>query len=115
MKMARVLLTAAIAIAFTSSWSWSQTQGSGKDSSSAQAAAVKPFLGRWDLTLMAPNREYPSWLEIERKDAGPAPSLSADGVTPGRSPRSRFRASILPSFLPRKKRTARTTWCLKEC
>ncbi len=72
MKMARVLLTAAIAIAFTSSWSWSQTQGSGKDSSSAQAAAVKPFLGRWDLTLMAPNREYPSWLEIERKDGRPS-------------------------------------------
>jgi hypothetical protein len=25
---------------------------------------VKPFLGRWDLTLKAPGREYPSWLEI---------------------------------------------------
>jgi Domain of Unknown Function (DUF1080) len=26
--------------------------------------SVKPFLGRWDLTLQAPAREYPSWLEI---------------------------------------------------
>jgi 3-keto-disaccharide hydrolase len=27
-------------------------------------AAIKPFLGRWDLTLKAPGRDYPSWLEI---------------------------------------------------
>jgi Domain of Unknown Function (DUF1080) len=27
-------------------------------------ASVKPYLGRWDLTLKAPDREYPSWLEI---------------------------------------------------
>jgi Domain of Unknown Function (DUF1080) len=26
--------------------------------------SVQPFLGRWDLTLKAPDREYPSWLEI---------------------------------------------------
>ncbi|HKW17991.1 MAG TPA: DUF1080 domain-containing protein [Terriglobales bacterium] len=26
----------------------------------------KPFLGRWDLTLKAPDREYPSWLELSR-------------------------------------------------
>jgi Domain of Unknown Function (DUF1080) len=26
--------------------------------------ANKPFLGRWDLTLKAPDREYPSWLEV---------------------------------------------------
>jgi len=25
---------------------------------------VKPFLGRWDLTLKSPNKEYPSWLEL---------------------------------------------------
>ena len=28
------------------------------------ASAAKPFLGRWDLTLKAPSREYPSWLEL---------------------------------------------------
>ena len=27
---------------------------------------VKPFLGRWDLTLKAPDREYPSWIEIQQ-------------------------------------------------
>lgn len=33
------------------------------------ASSVEPFLGRWDLTLKAPDREYPSWLEITQ-DAG---------------------------------------------
>jgi len=28
------------------------------------AASAKPFLGRWDLTLKSPDREYPSWLEV---------------------------------------------------
>jgi len=26
-----------------------------------------PFLGRWDLTLKAPDRDYPSWLEISQE------------------------------------------------
>jgi hypothetical protein len=29
--------------------------------------SVTPFLGRWDLTLKAPDREYPSWLEIRQE------------------------------------------------
>lgn len=35
---------------------------------SAQADLAAPFLGRWDLTLKAPDREYPSWIEIDQKD-----------------------------------------------
>ena len=31
-------------------------------------ASVQSFLGRWDLTLMTPLREYPSWLEITQED-----------------------------------------------
>lgn len=30
--------------------------------------SVAPFLGRWDLTLKAPDRDYPSWIEISKKD-----------------------------------------------
>jgi hypothetical protein len=29
---------------------------------------VKPFLGRWDLTLKASDHEYPSWLELREQD-----------------------------------------------
>jgi Domain of Unknown Function (DUF1080) len=34
----------------------------------SQSNAVKPFLGRWDLTLKAPDREYPSWIEIQEEN-----------------------------------------------
>ena len=37
-------------------------------SSTAFAGNVKPFLGRWDVTLTAPDREYPTWLEISQRD-----------------------------------------------
>ena len=37
------------------------------DSDTANSAA--PFLGRWDLTLQTPDREYPSWLEL-REESG---------------------------------------------
>jgi hypothetical protein len=30
----------------------------------ASNASLKPFLGRWDLTLKAPDGEHPSWLEL---------------------------------------------------
>lgn len=42
----------------------------GAFSLSAQvSASAKPFLGRWDLTLQAPDREYPSWLEVRQEGA----------------------------------------------
>ena len=31
-------------------------------------ASAQSFLGRWDLTLKTPLREYPSWLEITQED-----------------------------------------------
>jgi hypothetical protein len=36
--------------------------------SSGATASVKPFLGRWDLTLKSPDHQYPSWLEIRQVD-----------------------------------------------
>jgi hypothetical protein len=40
-----------------------------EDKNSADtAAAVQSFLGRWDLTLKTPLREYPSWLELTQED-----------------------------------------------
>jgi len=32
------------------------------------AASVQSFLGRWDLTLKTPLRDYPSWLEITKEN-----------------------------------------------
>src|SRR6202051_1155550 len=36
--------------------------------SADKIASVQSFLGRWDLTLKTPLREYPSWLEITQED-----------------------------------------------
>jgi len=41
---------------------------SAQKNSDDTAAPVQSFLGRWDLTLKTPLREYPSWLEISRED-----------------------------------------------
>ncbi len=58
MRIAKVVSTLALAIAFCSSVASSPAQ----DSTSA-----KPFLGRWDLILKAPDGEHPSWIEITEK------------------------------------------------
>jgi hypothetical protein len=34
-------------------------------------SSVQSFLGRWDLTLKSPLREYPSWLEITQEGGQP--------------------------------------------
>jgi len=39
-----------------------------KAANAAQADSSKAFLGRWDLTLKAPDREYPSWLELREEN-----------------------------------------------
>lgn len=40
--------------------------------SAAQAkSGVGAFEGRWDLTIQAPEKEYPSWIEIGMKDGQP--------------------------------------------
>lgn len=44
-----------------------QPQVFAKTASGATASA-KSFLGRWDLTLKAPDREYPSWLELTEEN-----------------------------------------------
>src|SRR5580692_7105003 len=41
---------------------YSEQKNSADTTSSAQS-----FLGRWDLTLKTPLREYPSWLEISEE------------------------------------------------
>jgi hypothetical protein len=71
-RIEKVLLTAAVTIAFTFSSvpapAHASAQAPTMGSSSTQTASVKPFLGRWDLTLKAPGREWPSWIEIEERN-----------------------------------------------
>ncbi len=48
-------------------WGFLTGAYSENESSSGATVSVTPFLGRWDLTLKAPDREYPSWLEIRQE------------------------------------------------
>jgi len=43
---------------------WSQNEKPNTNHDVSNSAEVKPFLGRWDLTLAAPDHQYPSWLEL---------------------------------------------------
>lgn len=62
MKFQRASLITAIALIFAPVLMYSQTAGKGSSSAG-------PFLGRWDLTLKAPDRDYPSWLELRQEDS----------------------------------------------
>lgn len=42
--------------------------GPGYAQNSNDSASAKPFLGRWDLTLKAPDHEYPSWLDVTEEN-----------------------------------------------
>jgi len=68
MKLQRMVLVSIALATMLLTLGCSEGSKSVGSSSSGQAAAADPFLGRWDLTLQAPNREYPSWLEIRQED-----------------------------------------------
>jgi hypothetical protein len=57
-------LCAIVALAVSSS---SRSRGAATPGPTHNADSVTIFLGRWDLTLEAPDRTYPSWLELRRK------------------------------------------------
>ena len=46
----------------------SRKADSSKTPSPNPAESVASYLGRWDLTLKAPDREYPSWLELSQEN-----------------------------------------------
>ncbi|HVH70480.1 MAG TPA: hypothetical protein VNB49_05145, partial [Candidatus Dormibacteraeota bacterium] len=50
-------------------WGFAREREFEKVLSPDDGQSAKAFLGRWDLTLKSPDREYPSWLELrEEKD-----------------------------------------------
>src|SRR6266699_1578261 len=64
MKLQRIAFVLVMVISILSARAYSQTGKSAKSTSTSES--VNAFLGRWDLTLKAPDREYPSWLEIQQ-------------------------------------------------
>jgi len=58
--------------------------GSKTNTPEDQAAALKPFIGRWDLTVKSPSRELPTWIEVS-EDQG-KPKVVMVGVTDHATP-----------------------------
>jgi 3-keto-disaccharide hydrolase len=69
MRLQKIIFALAMLTLFSFTTAYSQTGKSEKSPLAPPAQSVEPFLGRWDLTLKAPDREYPSWLEL-RQEAG---------------------------------------------
>jgi hypothetical protein len=67
MKLQRIVCVLIWAILCMTGRVFSQTEKSQKNLSSPSTQSVEAFLGRWDLTLKAPDREYPSWLELHKE------------------------------------------------
>jgi hypothetical protein len=68
MKLQRVALLTIILVTLLPALGGSGRSKSVASAYAGQASAAEPFLGRWDLTLKAPHREYPSWLEIRQEE-----------------------------------------------
>src|SRR5258708_38376336 len=69
MKLQRMAFVLTVALLLLPVRAYSQTGEPQKSSSSPSPPSIEAFLGRWDLTLKAPDREYPPWLEL-RQDGG---------------------------------------------
>jgi Domain of Unknown Function (DUF1080) len=65
-KWNRFVVVAMIATVLPSEHQFSRSVAAAQATSEG-APNVKPFLGRWDLTLKSPGSEYPSWLELREQ------------------------------------------------
>lgn len=68
MRMPTTLFRAVVFSSILLASALAQPAASNAKKSASSDAGLKLFLGRWDLTLKAPDREYPSWIEIRQKD-----------------------------------------------
>jgi hypothetical protein len=68
MNRGRIVSTLTM-VAALGSLGWHSRRGDfAKAPSSSAPESIERFLGRWDLTLKAPDREYPSWLELRQEN-----------------------------------------------
>lgn len=68
MKGERKLFLVLLVVALLGGWGCSQNAKSPASSSSSESASIKPFLGRWDLTVKTGTQERASWIEISEKE-----------------------------------------------
>ena len=63
------LVVFATTLATLSVWAWAYARGQVLQKvRSPRTDGSAAFIGRWDLTLKAPDHEYPSWLELRQEN-----------------------------------------------
>jgi 3-keto-disaccharide hydrolase len=67
MKLQKIVFVLLTGVFLLSARTYSRVGKPEKSPASPAAESVEAFLGRWDLTLKAPDREYPSWLELRQE------------------------------------------------
>ena len=67
MKFEKIVRVLVVGLLLLPVKAFSQVGKSDKSGSPPSTGSVEAFLGRWDLTLKAPDREYPSWLELRNE------------------------------------------------
>ena len=68
MRKPTIFLHSVIFLSFLLAITLAQPAASAAKKSASSNPGVKPFLGRWDLTLKAPDGEYPSWIDIQQEN-----------------------------------------------
>jgi Domain of Unknown Function (DUF1080) len=51
------------------SWTSPQTADAQAAATSSEASSMRPYLGRWDLTVKTPTQQRPSWIEFSERDS----------------------------------------------
>jgi hypothetical protein len=70
MRLQTIFFRAVVFFSILLASALAQPAASNAEKSAGSDASVQPFIGRWDLTLKAPDREYPSWIEIQQENGG---------------------------------------------
>lgn len=68
MKPRLIVFATTLATLSVSAWAYARGQALHKARSSRAGESATALVGRWDLTLKAHDREYPSWLELRQEN-----------------------------------------------
>ena len=104
MRLAKVIFVAVVLA--LSHYGSTNADPSGSRIVPAATESVGVFLGRWDLTLKAPDREYPSWLELSEEGGQLRAKMVGRWGNPARFRKCQYRMAISRLSLRRRKRNA---------
>ncbi len=111
MKLQRIIFVLVMVISMLSA-AYSQTGKSAKSASTPES--VDAFLGRWDLTLKAPDREYPSWLELRQEGGQLKAQIVSRWGNARPLPKVALSKGRLTFVSPKRKKNGPTIWSSKE-